>query len=115
VSLDKRILAGLRRLSAGTVDSLIEIFVRTAPEMLRELEAAVAANDAGRLVGAAHKLGGMSANIGARQLSARCARLQRAAASGSVPNDAADNVGAMVQEYEEAVIALKAWRAADRS
>ena len=63
--------------------------------------------------GAAHKLGGMSANIGARRLSARCVRLQRAAASGSVPDDAADKVGAIVQEYERAVIALKAWRAAE--
>jgi HPt (histidine-containing phosphotransfer) domain-containing protein len=107
--LDASVLRRLGSLRRGTVQGLIAIFVRTAPEMLEELAAAAAAGNADRLVSASHRLHGMSANMGAHRLSERCAQLKAAAQSGVVPRDAAEQVAAITREYDQAAAALKSW------
>jgi HPt (histidine-containing phosphotransfer) domain-containing protein len=107
--LDASFLRRLRSLRRGTVEGLMAIFLRTAPVMLEELAAALSAGDAERLVSASHRLHGMSANMGARWLSERCAQLKAAAQLGGVPLDAVEQVAAIAQEYERAAAALKYW------
>jgi HPt (histidine-containing phosphotransfer) domain-containing protein len=107
--IDASILRRLHALGRGTVEGLVAIFVRTAPEMLQELVEAVAASNADRLISASHRLRGMSANMGARRLSECCEQLKTAALEGTVPRDAAEQVAAIAREYDEAAAALKAW------
>lgn len=113
-TIDGSVLAALSRLGQGTAARLVTLFVRAAPEMLQELREALVARDADRLAHASHKLRGMSANVGARQLSVHCKGLSGAARAGTVPDDAVHQVAAIAREYEQAAAALRAWSNQER-
>lgn len=111
--IDEAALVALRELRReGTPDVLtmvLALFRESVPAILEELEVAAAGDDAERLLGITHKLRGISANVGARLLAARCKELESAARLGAVPANAAAEVQAIAQEYERAAAALKSW------
>jgi HPt (histidine-containing phosphotransfer) domain-containing protein len=67
------------------------------------------------LLEAAHKLRGISANVGARLPVSRCRELESAARLGSAPATAVADVQTITLEYQRADAALQSWCVADAS
>jgi HPt (histidine-containing phosphotransfer) domain-containing protein len=115
--LDEAVLIALRDLRReGRPDVLsmvVRLFLDSAPSILKELEAAAAGTDAAMLLSISHKMRGISANVGARLLAARCTQLEAAARMGSVPENAAAEVEAIAREYRRADAALMTWISVD--
>ena len=65
------------------------LFLADADSLRAALRDAIARHDAAAIVGAAHTLGGASANLGATRLASLCARLSATAASGALLGTAA--------------------------
>ena len=109
-ALDLRVLAQLaaiqRNGQPGFVERVITLFLQTASNLIKDLEAASANNESDTLYRASHTLKPCSATVGALSLAALCETLERMARSGSVPNSAA-RVGAIAKEYKRVEIALK--------
>ena len=79
---------------------VLALFQQSAPAVLNELVAAAASDDTVLLLGASHKLRGISANVGARLLASRCSQLEAAARLGSVPENAGTQIEGISREYE---------------
>ena len=109
-ALDLRVLAQLAAIQRngrpGFVERVITLFLQTASNLIKDLEAASAKNESDTLYRASHTLKPCSATVGALSLAALCETLERTARSGSVPNSAA-RVGAIAKEYKRVEIALK--------
>jgi len=63
---------------------LLSVYFVTQDECLREIGHAIHQGQAAPIVVAAHKLKGAAAQLGAKQMSATCARLEQVARSGSL-------------------------------
>ena len=109
-ALDLRVLAQLAAIQRngrpGFVECVITLFLQTASNLIKDLEAASAKNESDTLYRASHTLKPCSATVGALSLAALCETLEEMARSGSVPNSAA-RVGAIAKEYKRVEIALK--------
>ena len=109
-ALDLRVLAQLAAIQRngrpGFVERVITLFLHTASNLIKDLEAASANNESDTLYRASHTLKPCSATVGALSLAALCETLEEMARSGSVPNSAA-RVGAIAKEYKRVEIALK--------
>jgi HPt (histidine-containing phosphotransfer) domain-containing protein len=117
--LDEVVLIALRDLQReGRPDVLtmvVSLFRESAPAILKQLETAAGGADVAVLLEAAHKLRGISANVGARLLVSRCRELESAARLGSVPATAIADVQAITREYQRTDAALQNWCMADAS
>ena len=86
--LDRQVILGLRGLQGehetDIVAELAGMFLDDARPRLSELEEAVRGGDAPTVGRLAHTLKGSSANMGARGMSALCARLEDAGAAGDL-------------------------------
>jgi two-component system, sensor histidine kinase and response regulator len=86
--LDRNVISGLRGLQGedetDIVAELAGMFLDDARQRLSALEEAVLSDDAPAIERLAHTLKGSSANMGARGMSALCARLEDAGASGDL-------------------------------
>jgi two-component system sensor histidine kinase/response regulator len=86
--LDREVIASMRGLQGeGETDIVAELagmFLDDARPRLSALEEAVQNNDAPAVASLAHTLKGSSGNMGARGMSALCARLEDAGASGDL-------------------------------
>jgi len=84
--LDRAIIDGLCELrepdQPDPLAELIELFLRDARPRLAGMEQAAAAGDWAKLSAAAHTLKGSASNLGARQLAAGCAALEKQAKAG---------------------------------
>jgi two-component system, sensor histidine kinase and response regulator len=84
-ALDREVIAGMRGLQGeGETDIVAELagmFLNDARPRLSALEEAVLSDDAAAVESLAHTLKGSSGNMGARGMSALCARLEVAGAS----------------------------------
>ena len=90
---------------ADFVHELVDTFLSEAPEMLKDLRAAVAANDADRFRRAAHSLKSNSNTFGALTLGAMAKNLELGGlASAREPGDPLD---ALAREYARVAAALK--------
>jgi HPt (histidine-containing phosphotransfer) domain-containing protein len=111
--LDEAVLIALRDLrregQPDVLTMLVGFFQDSAPAILKDLETAAAGNDAAVLSSVSHKLRGLSANVGARLLAARCTQLEATARMGSVPANGLTEVEAIAQEYQRAIAALTNW------
>jgi signal transduction histidine kinase/DNA-binding response OmpR family regulator/HPt (histidine-containing phosphotransfer) domain-containing protein len=88
---------------------VIELFVADIPQRLRDLDSALAAQDAAALARAAHALKGAAGNVGALSVSDRCAILETQAKQGSAPIDAGAQIAAIHIAGQATVKALQAW------
>jgi CheY-like chemotaxis protein/HPt (histidine-containing phosphotransfer) domain-containing protein len=86
--LDRQVISGLRSLQkedeTDIVAELAGMFLEDARPRLSALEEAILENDAPTVERLAHTLKGSSANMGARGMSAICARLEDAGQSGDL-------------------------------
>jgi CheY-like chemotaxis protein len=86
--LDRKVISGLRGLQGedetDIVTELAGMFLDDAHQRLSALEEAVLGDDAPSVERLAHTLKGSSANMGARGMSALCARLEDAGGSGDL-------------------------------
>ena len=109
--LDPRVLAELAAMQRngrpGFMQRVIALYLQTAAELIKELEAASVSNEASTLYRASHTLKSASANVGAVLLSAHCKELEALARTGSVA-DAPSRVAAIVEDYRRAGAALTA-------
>ncbi|MGP1676794.1 MAG: response regulator [Burkholderiales bacterium] len=83
---------------AALLRRVIEIYFRTAPDLIGAMHAAAAANDVTALGKAAHSLKSSSLNVGATRLGWLCREIETAARSNS-PDLAAKLVSSITAEY----------------
>ena len=100
--IDEQVLASLGRLQReerpDIVQHLIELFFKSAPDLLTELDNGAATGDAALLYRASHALKSASANLGAIVLSTHCKELEALSKSGTI-TDAARLVKAIREDY----------------
>jgi len=82
--LSMDVVEELRAVMGNEYLSLIRLFLQDAPEHIRRLEAAAAANNIPALVAPAHTLKSSSANLGALGLSAVAKRIEQGARSNNL-------------------------------
>ena len=107
--LDPRVLTELaeiqRKGRPGFMQRVITLYLQTAADLIKELEAASVRNEAATLYRASHTLKPCSATVGALSLAALCEALESATRRGSVPDPAAC-VEAIADEYKRVEAAL---------
>ncbi|HEY8942232.1 MAG TPA: Hpt domain-containing protein [Cellvibrio sp.] len=96
--LDYDTLDTLKQVMEDDFNLLIETFRQDSIERLKKLHEVVQGNDADLIRRAAHSFKGSSSNIGAQQLSALCAALEKKAVAGNFQG-LADDVQAIEQEF----------------
>src|SRR5205085_9285964 len=110
-SIDPRVLAELAAMQRngrpGFMQRVIALYLQTAAELIKELEAASVSNEASTLYRASHTLTPCSATVGALSLAALCEALESATRRGSIPDPAA-RVEAIADEYKRVEAALAA-------
>ena len=108
--LDPRVLAELvamqRNGRPGFMQRVIALYLQTAAELIKDLEAASGSNETAVLYRASHTLKPCSATVGALSLAALCEALESATRHGSVPDPAA-RVKAIAAEYKRVEAALQ--------
>jgi HPt (histidine-containing phosphotransfer) domain-containing protein len=109
--LDPRVLAELadiqRNGRPGFMQRVITLYLQTAAELIKELEAASVNNDPATLYRASHTLKPCSATVGALSLADLCEAMETAARSGFVFDPTA-RVEAIADEYKRVGLALTA-------
>jgi len=109
--IDYRILDSLVQLQRkgrpNIVQEMINLFFKSARDLLENLREGAENGDAELLRYASHALRSVSANVGAISLSIRCEKLEAMAQSGIV-FDAASIVAAIHEDYRAAETALSA-------
>lgn len=107
--LDPRVLSELaeiqRKGRPGFMQHVITLYLQTAADLIKELEAASVRNEAATLYRASHTLKPCSATVGALSLAALCEALESATRRGSVPDPEA-RVEAIADEYKRVERAL---------
>lgn len=89
----------------GFMQRVITLYLQTASDLIKELEAASVRNETATLYRASHTLKPCSATVGALSLAALCEALESATRRGSVPDPAAC-VEAIAVEYKRVEAAL---------
>jgi two-component system sensor histidine kinase/response regulator len=93
--------------SGGLIKKIMQIFLDTAGDALRQIEQAVAAGDADGLRRGAHTLKSSSANVGAERLSRVFRQLEALGKEGRL-EEATALLGEMRQAYEHAAREIRA-------
>jgi two-component system sensor histidine kinase/response regulator len=109
--IDYKVLNSLGQLQRegrpDIVQEMINLFFKSATDLLKDLKEGAATRDAELLHHASHALKSTSASVGAVILSSRCKELEMMAQSGIV-SDAALIVGTILEDYRAVEIALSA-------
>lgn len=103
--LDEETLVELRELMLDDFGQLLDVFFRDSLDRMANIDRALAANDTERVRQTAHSLKGSSANIGAKQLSARCQLLEDAGRDGDL-NRSRDVFALVSQDWRAVSAAL---------
>ena len=113
-SIDRKAIAAIRALekggapgSEGLLGRLVELYARSAPELLDRFRDAVRRGDEAEARTAVHTLKSSSANMGAMRLSALCGELEARVSSG-LRGDEAERLAEIEAEYGRVEKALKA-------
>ena len=110
-SLDPAVLASLRELGSpedpNPLQELVDLFLKDARLRLQKLGLALEAKDWAALASTAHTLKGSANNLGARQLAALLASLEKHAKTSNLTDSANIllNVRSEFQEVERALLA----------
>ena len=108
--IDAAIWADLLESMGGDADfvaELLEAYFDDAPWLVAAMQDALSAGNADDLRRAAHSLKSTSASFGALHLSEKCKELEDLARAGAL-EEAAERIGQITAEYNEARAALKA-------
>lgn len=81
--LDPRAIDNLRTLRAGLLPKVLAAWLQESPDLLTQMQQAIAEQDASRLLRAAHSLKNSAANLGARPLSQLCLQIEQLARQGT--------------------------------
>jgi signal transduction histidine kinase/CheY-like chemotaxis protein/HPt (histidine-containing phosphotransfer) domain-containing protein len=107
--LNQKALDAIRVLQREGVPSILNkivgLYLDSAPELIRQMNAAAGRSDAPAMQMAAHSLKSSSANVGALQLSALCNELETMGRANNI-NGAAQKVQALEAEFERVIHAL---------
>lgn len=111
--IDMQVIQSLRELGGdddpGLLVELIDIFLEDAPQRLRDVSEALAADDLRRLERAAHTLKSSSANLGALGLSKLCKEMEEIV-RGNTTQGVADLLAQSSRRLGEVETALRALR-----
>jgi two-component system, sensor histidine kinase and response regulator len=109
--VDTEVLDALRQFQRegrpDIIEQVVNLFLKGAVGLMKDLEEGAANGDAGLLYHASHALKSASANVGAFVLSAHCQELETLAQNGRVA-DAVPMVGAIFEDYRAAEVILSA-------
>jgi HPt (histidine-containing phosphotransfer) domain-containing protein len=103
--LDRSALERLRRMGgADLVRRMVELYLANAPERMRTLSDAAAAEDAAGVERAAHMMKSSAGNLGAVRLQRTAEALEAVAADGNVD---AQLVERLLSDMEASIVALR--------
>jgi HPt (histidine-containing phosphotransfer) domain-containing protein len=108
--LDQATFATLLDSLGGDVDflsELVEAYLDSSPELIADMQQAIAAGEAPALQRAAHSLKTGSAGFGALAFAAQCKELEDLAKTGALAG-AEEKLGALEAAYTEVAEALQA-------
>ena len=109
--IDNNVLESLGKLQRegrpDIVEQVVNLYLKGAVGLMRDLEEGAANGDAGLLYQASHALKSASANVGAFTLSSRCQELEAIAQQG-VMTDSVSMVGAILEDYRAVEVVLAA-------
>ena len=109
-TLQSEAIQAIRDLAGDTPDLLgqiVQLYLESAPALLAQLAAGLAAADLNSIGTAAHSLKSSSANLGAIELSKMCGKLEAAAGTGAIGADV-PSLSAIEAEYQQVRAALLA-------
>lgn len=109
-TLQSEAIQAIRDLAGDTPDLLgqiVQLYLESAPALLAQLAAGLAAADLDSIGNAAHSLKSSSANLGAIELSKMCGKLEAAARAGAIGADV-PSLSAIEAEYQQVRAALLA-------
>ena len=107
-TLQSEAIQAIRDLAGDTPDLLeqiVQLYLESAPSLLAQIEAGLAAADLDSVGNAAHSLKSSSANLGAIELSRMCGKLEAAARAGAIGADV-PSLSAIEAEYQQVRAAL---------
>lgn len=107
--IDIRVLDQLQELIGGDRGELVELvntFVEEGSDIVKDMHAALSANDAELLRRSAHSLKANAQDFGASKLSTLCASLE-SACKLTIPEQANSQVGEIDRQFEDARDELK--------
>ncbi len=107
--LDEEVLRWIRNLGrepGKLLEEMIGLFLAEAPDLMGAIDTALASGDPQDLAGAAHRLKGAAAHIGARRLY-RVAAEAEADARARTPQEAARTSATVHEELDVTLHALK--------
>jgi two-component system sensor histidine kinase/response regulator len=76
VKIDQKVLTQLKNLKAGLLVRIIDLYIESSPQLLLDMEQAVAQQDTNSLYKVAHSLKNSSANLGITDLTNLCRELE---------------------------------------
>jgi HPt (histidine-containing phosphotransfer) domain-containing protein len=76
VKIDQKVLMQLKNLKAGLLVRIIDLYIESSPQLLLDMEQAVAQQDTNSLYKVAHSLKNSSANLGITDLTNLCRELE---------------------------------------
>jgi signal transduction histidine kinase/CheY-like chemotaxis protein len=107
--LNQKALDAIRALqregAPSILNKIVGLYLDSAPELIRQMNAAAERSDAPAMQKAAHSLKSSSANVGALQLSALCSELEMMARANNT-DGVAQKVRALEAEFERVIHAL---------
>ncbi len=84
-AVDDAVLDGLRQIvGRAALDDVVEVLLRTTPELCERIEHAAATGDLAELRSAAHELKGTTSNLGATRLPEMCDQLEAYSRAGDL-------------------------------
>jgi CheY-like chemotaxis protein/HPt (histidine-containing phosphotransfer) domain-containing protein len=105
--LSQNALNGIRSLSEGMLEKIVDLYLQESPKQLQGLKDAIGAEDAEKVQKVAHSFKSSSANLGAIELSEICKQLEMEARGKSLLK-APDLLVSIESEYAEVKQALMA-------
>jgi histidine phosphotransfer protein HptB len=96
--LDYDTLGTLKQVMEDDFGLLLETFKQDSTDRLQKLREVIQSDDADQIRRAAHSFKGSSSNVGAQQLSALCAALEKKALAGDLQG-LVEDVNAIEQEF----------------
>jgi signal transduction histidine kinase/CheY-like chemotaxis protein/HPt (histidine-containing phosphotransfer) domain-containing protein len=76
INIDRKVLTQLKNLKAGLLVRIIDLYIESSPQLLLDMEQAVAQQDTNSLYKVAHSLKNSSANLGITDLTNLCRELE---------------------------------------
>jgi len=114
IKIDQKVIMQLKNLKAGLLVRIIDLYIESSPQLLLDMEQAVAQQDTNSLYKVAHSLKNSSANLGITDLTNLCRELEIKGREGDLASGAilVADIKRLYSTVAAALLAIKSEEAA---